>query len=76
MAAAVWVLKHSGRVVALVEVDDKSHDARKDRERDAMTQRAGYITLRVPAGAKPTVQTMIDVVGALREEAPSAALRG
>lgn len=66
----------TGQVVALVEVDDKSHDAQKDRERDAMTQRAGYITLRVPAGAKPTVQTMIDVVGALREEAPSAAFRG
>ena len=31
----------SGSVVALVEVDDSSHVARRDQERDAMTQRAG-----------------------------------
>ena len=43
----------SGSVVALVEVDDSSHVARRDQERDAMTQRAGYTTIRIPARAKP-----------------------
>jgi very-short-patch-repair endonuclease len=45
----------SGSVVALVEVDDSSHVARRDRERDAMTQRAGYTTIRIPARAKPAL---------------------
>lgn len=42
----------SGSVVALIEVDDSSHVARRDQERDAMTQRAGYTTIRIPARAK------------------------
>lgn len=66
----------TGRVVALVEVDDGSHDVQKDRERDAMTQRAGYLTLRIPAGARPTVPSVLDVVGVLRENAASAAYQG
>lgn len=66
----------TGKVIALVEVDDGSHDVQKDRERDAMTQRAGYLTLRIPAGARPTVQAVASVVGHLREGPANAMLQG
>ena len=61
---------------ALIEIDDRSHDPGKDRERDAMTARAGYHTLRIPAGASPTVQTVLGFVGDLRDGAASAAYQG
>ena len=66
----------TGRVVALIEIDDRSHDPGKDRDRDAMTARAGYHTLRIPAGASPTVQTVLGFVGDLRDGAASAAYQG
>lgn len=47
--------RSSGSVVALIEVDDSSHVARRDQDRDAMTQRAGYTTIRIPARAKPAL---------------------
>jgi len=40
----------SGAVLALVELDDHSHDNSRDRARDAMTASAGYRTIRLPAG--------------------------
>ncbi len=40
-------------VVALIELDDRSHRQEKDAERDAMTAKAGYITLRYASHAKP-----------------------
>lgn len=57
----------TGKVVALVELDDRSHDAAKDRVRDAMTARAGYTTIRIPKNARPTVATAVNFVGHLRE---------
>ncbi|AOH87296.1 hypothetical protein AWL63_23185 (plasmid) [Sphingomonas panacis] len=56
-----------GKVVALVELDDRSHDAVKDRLRDAMTARAGYQTIRIPASARPTIPTALAAVGHLRD---------
>lgn len=41
----------TGTVLALVELDDRSHDAAKDAQRDAMTAAAGYRTVRLPAGS-------------------------
>jgi very-short-patch-repair endonuclease len=40
----------SGAILALVELDDRSHDNIRDRVRDAMTASAGYRTIRLPAG--------------------------
>lgn len=42
------------KVVALVELDDRTHSAQKDRLRDAMTEEAGYRTLRYSSRQKPT----------------------
>lgn len=43
--------KQSGEVLILIEVDDRSHRAKADQARDVLTARAGYRTVRIPAGA-------------------------
>lgn len=63
----------TGKIVALVELDDRTHDARKDRTRDAMTTRAGYQTIRIPASARPTIPTALAAIGHLREASVSDA---
>ncbi|MET0376412.1 MAG: DUF2726 domain-containing protein [Rhizorhabdus sp.] len=63
----------TGKIVALVELDDRTHDARNDRERDAMTARAGYQTFHIPASARPSVATALAVIGHLREASESDA---
>ena len=50
---------HSGRIILLVELDDRSHDRRSDTDRDALTRHAGYTTVRLPAGKRPT-QTSVE----------------
>jgi hypothetical protein len=41
-------------VVALVELDDRTHDARADRQRDAITKAANYQTIRYQSRKKPS----------------------
>jgi len=41
-------------VVALIELDDKTHNAKKDADRDAMTNEAGYYVIRWNSKSKPT----------------------
>lgn len=40
----------TGDILALVELDDRSHNARSDLARDRMTASAGYLTIRIPSG--------------------------
>jgi hypothetical protein len=42
------------RVMAVVELDDRTHDARADRQRDAITRAAGYQTIRYQSRQKPS----------------------
>ena len=42
------------KVVALIELDDRTHDASADRQRDAITKAAGYQTFRFQSKQKPT----------------------
>lgn len=42
------------KVVALVELDDRMHNAQADRQRDALTNAAGYKTIRYQSRQKPT----------------------
>jgi hypothetical protein len=41
-------------IVALVELDDRTHSAAKDRYRDELTEAAGYKTIRFQSKKKPT----------------------
>jgi very-short-patch-repair endonuclease len=45
--------KSSGNVLAIVELDDRTHSATRDRARDEITRAAGHRTIRLPAGKRP-----------------------
>jgi hypothetical protein len=47
------ILDDALEVVALVELDDRTHRLEKDASRDAMTATAGYVTLRYRSRDKP-----------------------
>jgi hypothetical protein len=47
------ILDDALEVVALVELDDRTHRQEKDAVRDAMTAAAGYVTLRYRSREKP-----------------------
>jgi very-short-patch-repair endonuclease len=42
------------KVLALVELDDRTHSAHADRQRDAITKAAGYQTIRFQSRNKPS----------------------
>jgi len=44
----------SGKIIVLVELDDHTHNAGKDRERDKITGAGGYPTIRLTAKTRPT----------------------
>jgi hypothetical protein len=43
------------QLVVLVELDDRTHDARRDAKRDAMTRSAGIRTIRFSSSRRPSV---------------------
>jgi len=45
----------TGAIVALIEVDDWSHNAQRDSKRDAMTAHAGYRTIRIGRSVQPRI---------------------
>jgi len=47
------------------ELDDRTHDAGSDRKRDAITNAAGYQTLRFQSKHKPTVVELADLFAKL-----------
>jgi very-short-patch-repair endonuclease len=49
-------------VVALIELDDRTHVAQKDALRDTLTNRAGYVTLRYESKTKPSAQKIAEDV--------------
>jgi len=48
--------RRTGAIVALIEVDDSSHNAARDSRRDAMTSHAGYRTIRIGRSVQPRIQ--------------------
>lgn len=64
---AVVVCK-TGQVVAVIELDDISHDRHKDLDRDKVLASAGIATLRFHSRAKPTapvIRQALQLVGAV-----------
>lgn len=57
--------RETGAIVALVEVDDYSHNAATDGKRDAMTSRAGYTTIRIAGKTKPTLANVREALAPL-----------
>lgn len=61
--------RRTGLIIALIEVDDRTHNAARDRSRDAMTAGAGYRTLRIPARAKQEIDVVRPIVESIMGEA-------
>lgn len=60
------VLDENLKVVALIELDDRTHVEKKDADRDAMTAAAGYKTIRYQSKTKPSVERIhADLFGTL-----------
>lgn len=45
-----------GKVIAIIELDDRTHNAAKDKLRDQRTEQAGYRTIRFQSKNKPTYE--------------------
>jgi len=54
------------KILAIVELDDRMHDAHADRQRDQLTQAAGYTTFRFTARNKPSVSELAERFSSLR----------
>ncbi|WP_159983012.1 MULTISPECIES: DUF2726 domain-containing protein [unclassified Novosphingobium] len=50
--------KGTGKVVLLIELDDRYHRPEQDAQRDRMMAAAGYATLRLPASEQPTRESV------------------
>ena len=66
--------RSSGDVLALVELDDRTHNKLKDQARDEITRAAGYRTIRLHAGKRLDQASVRDAIQAdlSREFAPAA----
>lgn len=47
-----------GKILALIELDDRTHSAGNDAWRDRLTASAGYCTIRLPAHERQTAETV------------------
>jgi hypothetical protein len=50
--------RENGAIVAIIELDDRTHSADKDSQRDAMLTSAGYRVIRWASKAKPEAATI------------------
>jgi hypothetical protein len=48
-----WVVVQDMEVVAIIELDDRSHDARKDAQRDRILKSCGYRVIRFNSSRRP-----------------------
>lgn len=57
----------TGNIIALVELDDRSHNELRDRARDKMTASAGYLTIRIPSGrlSQTDIASRLEVIRAV-----------
>ncbi len=63
-----WVVARDMEVLAIVELDDRSHDARKDELRDQILKSCGYRVIRFNSGRRPDPQQIQEAV--LRLKSP------
>lgn len=48
--------RETGEILAIVELDDRTHNPARDRRRDAMLEQAGYRTFRFHSRRKPSYE--------------------
>jgi hypothetical protein len=65
--------RKDGSIVAIIELDDRSHDSDKDDKRDAMLSQAGYKIVRWQSKSKPDAATIRrELLPDARAAAPAA----
>lgn len=57
-----WVIMRDREVLAVVELDDRSHDARKDAQRDRILKSCGYRVLRFQSNRRPDPRQIQEAV--------------
>jgi hypothetical protein len=48
-----WVIARDMEVIAVIELDDRSHDAKRDAKRDQILKSCGYRVLRFQSNRRP-----------------------
>lgn len=57
-------------IVAIIELDDRSHNRTRDAARDALTASAGYLTIRYESRTRPTTMMIrLDVLAHEKRQA-------
>ena len=57
-----WVIVRDMEVLAIVELDDRSHDARRDIQRDKVLKSCGYRVIRFNSGRRPDPRQINEAV--------------
>ena len=57
-----WVIARDMEVLAIVELDDRTHDARKDARRDQVLKSCGYRVIRFGSKNRPDPQQIHEAV--------------
>jgi hypothetical protein len=57
-----WVVVRDMEVIAIVELDDRSHDARKDAQRDKVLKSCGYRVIRFSSSRRPDPRQIHEAV--------------
>ena len=53
-----WVIANGAKPLLIIELDDRTHDARADRRRDRILQSCGYRVLRYQSKNRPSPATI------------------
>ncbi|WP_445504054.1 DUF2726 domain-containing protein [Microvirga sp. G4-2] len=61
-----WVIARDLEVIAVIELDDRSHDAKRDARRDQILKSCGYRVLRFQSGKRPEPEQIHEAVFATR----------
>jgi Protein of unknown function (DUF2726) len=57
-----WVIVQDVGVIAIVELDDRSHDARRDAQRDKILKSCGYRVVRFNSSRRPDPRQIHEAV--------------
>lgn len=57
------------RVVAVIELDDRTHNKRKDQVRDQRLMQASIPTIRYQSSSRPTLTQIQDAIAAVEQQA-------
>ncbi|MGO4389098.1 DUF2726 domain-containing protein [Microvirga sp. 2YAF29] len=57
-----WVIAQDTEVLAVIELDDRSHDAKRDARRDDILKGCGYRVLRFQSKNRPEPQQIHDAI--------------